>query len=368
MSQVRTAEDPTKAILSKSGLDGKYLCDYVINVATGCRHGCQFCYVPGTPNIRTRGAMLNEHADVEDYQSEWGDYVLYRDHLPAELPGKVERKRVWECSDAGLGVVGLSFHTDCFMDRRAADLAVQAVRILTDRGHHVRVLTRAPLNAATMPIRRDPAGRVVMRGTDALANAGDRLTVGASINSLDSEHVAAIERRAPPIEARLAGLQRLADAGVQVYVSMSPTYPTMGRADLRALLERLAGLEPAVVFHEPINPRGKNYNMTVRAARQAGQDDLADALKSITGASAWADYAVSHFRQVQELGAELDLPVHLWPDKDLLNHVDDDHRRWLQAWRDRQPPEDFAGRQLPEGDMPALPARRAALNEWEVSG
>jgi len=32
---VRTGADPTEAILSKSGLNNKYLCDYVINVATG---------------------------------------------------------------------------------------------------------------------------------------------------------------------------------------------------------------------------------------------------------------------------------------------------------------------------------------------
>lgn len=32
-------EDPTKTVLSESALNKKSLCDYVINVATGCRHG-----------------------------------------------------------------------------------------------------------------------------------------------------------------------------------------------------------------------------------------------------------------------------------------------------------------------------------------
>ncbi len=77
--EVRTGEDPTKAILSESGLNSKHLCDYVVNVATGCRHGCKFCYVPSTPNIRTRPDMLKEEVDVENGQKEWGKYVLYRE-------------------------------------------------------------------------------------------------------------------------------------------------------------------------------------------------------------------------------------------------------------------------------------------------
>ncbi|MFB6198381.1 MAG: radical SAM protein, partial [Halobacteriaceae archaeon] len=46
--------DPTKTVLSESKLHKKSLCDYVINVATGCRHGCKFCYVPSTPAVDSR--------------------------------------------------------------------------------------------------------------------------------------------------------------------------------------------------------------------------------------------------------------------------------------------------------------------------
>ena len=44
-----SATDPTKALLSESALSDHGVCDYVVNVATGCRHGCAFCYVPSTP-------------------------------------------------------------------------------------------------------------------------------------------------------------------------------------------------------------------------------------------------------------------------------------------------------------------------------
>lgn len=251
--RTRTGEDPTKAILSKSSLNDKHLCDYVINVATGCRHGCRFCYVPGTPNIRTRGEMLAEEADVEDGQEEWGDYVLYRDDIPDRLPGILDRKRTWRETEKGQGIVGVSFHTDCFMDKRAGDITAEVIRTLADHGKYVRILTRNPMLASSY--------------MDTFEAAGEHVTIGSSIPTLNEEHINAIEPDAPSVESRLRGLQRFADAGVPVYVSMSPTYPTIDTdAKMEELMARIADLDPNVVFHEPINPRGKNFQMTLEAA------------------------------------------------------------------------------------------------------
>ncbi|MFC4553515.1 MULTISPECIES: SPL family radical SAM protein [Halorussus] len=347
--EVRTAEDPTKTILSKSALSEKHLCDYVINVATGCRHGCQFCYVPATPNIRTRGEMLAEHADVADSQQEWGEYVLYRDTIPEELPGLLDRKRTWKRTENGCGIVGLSFSTDCYMDRRAGDITRAAVETLAEHGHYARVLTRNPLNA--------------VRHLDTFREAGEHVIVGSSINSLDANELGAVERRAPSPDARLRGLERFADAGVPVFVSMSPTYPTMDRADLRELMVRISALDPAVVFHEPINPRGANFDMTVEAAWSAGEDDLGAALARLRGREQWVEYACQHFQWVQELAEELDVPIHLWPDKQLVATVDGERERWLQAWRERQSPEAFAGRDTPDEGLPPLPSALDAYQE-----
>lgn len=341
MNKTKTGEDPTKAILSESALSDKYLCDYVINVATGCRHGCRFCYVPATPNIRTRGEMLEEEVGVEDGQREWGDYVLYRDGLAERLDGHLDRKRTWNESEKGCGVVGISFHTDCYMDKRAGDITRGVIEALADHQKHARILTRNPLNA--------------VRHLETFQAAGEYVTIGSSINSLDAAELKAIERNAPTPEARLKGLQRFANAGVQTYVSMSPTYPTMGKSDIRELMERLADVDPAVIFHEPINPRGANYEMTVAAAEEAGQDDLARALVEIQGHKQWLDYALKHFRWVQELAEELSLPVHLWPDKALLDIASGEQERYLREWRERQSPEQFAGRDTPDSPMPRPP-------------
>jgi hypothetical protein len=50
---------------------------------------------------------------------------------------------------------------------------------------------------------------------------------------------------------------------------------------------------------------------------------------------------------VQEIGRDLDLPVHLWPDKALVNRAESPEHEWLSAWRERQSPEPFAGRETP---------------------
>lgn len=332
-NDVTTAEDPTKAVLSKSGLNSKHLCDYVVNVATGCRHGCKFCYVPSTPNIRTRPEMLEREVEVENAQKEWGNYVLYRDDLGGRLEKHLSRKRSWDRSEKGCGIVGISFSTDCYMDGRAGRITRDVVDALSSHEKYGRVLTRNPILA--------------LQDIDVFKDAGQYATIGSSIPSLNEEEVHAIEPRAPSPDHRLRGLKEFNETGVNTYVSMSPTYPTTDRDELKALMERISEADPSVVFHEPINPRGSNFDMTVEAAREAGQDNLVRELVDMKDRDYWIRYAVTHLKWVQEIGEDLNLPIHLWPDKQLVSSTGGTVSEWLQHWRERQSPEEFAERNTP---------------------
>jgi len=341
--ELRTATDPTKAVLSESGLNSKHLCDYVVNVATGCRHGCKFCYVPSTPAIRTRPDMLKEHADVDHPQKEWGEYTLYRDDIVDRIDGILDRKQKWKRTERGCGVVGISFATDCYMDGRAGKITRKVIKSLAEHERHARVLTRNPILA--------------LQDADVFKEAGDYVTIGSSISSLDADKVASIEPRAPSPQHRLRGLQKFNEMGVNTFVSMSPTYPTMTRKEMRDQLLEVAKVDPDVIFHEPINPRSGNYRMTVQAALDAGEEHLHEELNRLQRQDNWLEYCLRQFVWMQDLGRELDLPVHLWPDKRQIKMTDGKVSEWLRAWKHRQSPELFAGRRLPKSGMPEIPEK-----------
>jgi DNA repair photolyase len=189
---------------------------------------------------------------------------------------------------------------------------------LVKREFPVRILTRSP--AVTRDI--DVFKRAVEMSEDL---DGDLIRVGSSIPCLDEEQVRAIEPKAPAPSARLRALEELSEAGVPVYVSMSPTYPTQDRADFDELIGRFADLGADVVFHEPINPRGGNFEMTIDAAREAGQDELAESLAHIrNNRDYWVEYSLKQMSWAEELGEKHGVDIHVWPDKQVLNQVDAD--------------------------------------------
>lgn len=335
------ATDPTKVALGESGLYHKSLCDYVINVATGCAHGCKFCYVPSTPNITARQEMLADRVGVEDGQQEWGSYLLYRDDLPERLARKLDRKQKWRQTDRGRGVVMLSSGTDCYQDRRTAQITRGCVVELVKRGFPVRILTRSP---------------AVVRDIDVFTEAvrksknldGQLVRVGSSIPCLDDEQVKSIEPGAPVPSSRLRALEKLSENDIPVYVSMSPTYPTQTRSDFDTLLGKFADLGAEVVFHEPINPRGGNFGMTIEAARENGQKDLASELEKISeDRKYWREYSLRQMEWAQEFGEKHGVDVHVWPDKQVIKHIGEKKAAELRAQRKAISPEDIATPPLP---------------------
>ena len=222
----------------------------------------------------------------------------------------------------------ISSGTDCYQDRRAAQITRECVIELVNHNKPVRILTRSP---------------AVVRDIDVFKAADGLVTVGSSIPCLDDEMVRAIEPGAPAPTTRLNALEEISNAGVPVYVSMSPTYPVQNRDDLRALLREFKErLDPDVVFHEPINPRGANFDMTVEAARDAGQQELATELAKLKDRDNWIEYSVRQLETVEELGEELNVPIHLWPDKQLIKYLDGEKQDKMREERERMDsPEDY---------------------------
>lgn len=324
---LRVNVDPTKAVLSESSLHKKSLCDYVINVATGCRHGCKFCYVPTTPAVSHREEMLDEQADVDDAQLDWGSYLLYRDDLPERLHEELRNydPEDWKQTERGRGVVMLSSGTDCYQDRRTAQITRGCIQELVNHDIPVRVLSRSPN---------------MTRDIDLFKEAGDNIIVGSSIPTLKTELARAMEPNAPPPMARFEALDEISRAGVPVYISMSPTYPTMDEYEIRNMLHLFNSLEPEVIFHEPINPRGKNFQMCFQAAKEAGFEEVTHQLEKLQDTKTWVHYALMQINQVQRIAEEFeDLQVHSWPDRKLVDLAPAKYRQQLKKMRKACSPE-----------------------------
>lgn len=279
--------EPILNPLSQSDLSKKGLCDWVINVASGCLHGCTFCYVPSTPAIRTRQKHLQAQG-VANPQLDWGNYLFLRENLGNRLRAVLQSKRSWRETPAGKGVVLLCSGTDPYQNQRARNLTRTAAEILLEFDKRIRILTRSPLWIKDLDLLCHP-----------------NITVGMSIPHSNDQLSRQIEPHAPRPSDRLKAMEKGKAAGCRLFIAMAPTPPpeVYDRKEWRSHLAKLLKLEPEVIFWEPINNRSS-----------AGQRMAAAGLN-------WPRQTRESFMQqwktLSEISTELgceDL-IHYWPDQ-----------------------------------------------------
>lgn len=116
----------------------------------------------------------------------------------------------------------------------------------------------------------------------------------------------------------------------------------MDRNDFWNTLTFIKALDPEVVFHEPINPRGANFQMCAQAAEEAGKDELAESLQKLNNHDKWVEYALEQINVVQTLAEEIGgLDIHSWPDRELVKATDGELRFKLSDMRKSISPEHF---------------------------
>lgn len=160
-----------------------------LNPYLGCAHRCSYCYVPDI---------------IQAERHRWGTYVIVKRNVATVLAKELPRrqpKRVYLCTG-----------TDPYQPAEAEHRITRGcLDRLVRRRWPVDVLTRSPL---------------VLRDTDLLAETDHR--VGLSVPTMDDAARAVVEPAAPPIDARLDALRRLADAGLVTYANLAPAYPPSG--------------------------------------------------------------------------------------------------------------------------------------------
>lgn len=285
--------------LQKSRLNKKGLCDYVINIASGCIHGCTFCYVPSTPAIRTKQTQLKEKG-VKDPQMEWGKYLFIRENIPELLDGILSRKKTWEQTSSGKGVVLLCSGTDPYQNQQTASITRKTLMVLLKHNKKVRILTRGLLWTQDLDLLASP-----------------NVTVGMSIPYLDDELSRKIEPQAPPPSKRYQALQEGHKANCRLYVAMAPTPPTMTEYNFKSNLEQLMLVNPEVIFWEPINARGTNGKRMVAAGL--------DFAESVMTKKSWAENFLHQWDLIEEAASCVGCleRLHFWPDPELKGYLDE---------------------------------------------
>ncbi|MEJ2671705.1 MAG: radical SAM protein [Deltaproteobacteria bacterium] len=223
------SEITIKTALVKSRIPGV---DYVINPYLGCGHGCRYCYA-----VFMR-RYARHHAGAP-----WGSFVEVKVNLARVLTAELARKK-------HPGQVFLSSVCDPYQPVELKyRLTRNCLEILGDFGWSVNILTRSPL---------------VIRDLDLFA-ALPGVSLGLSIPTDDDQVRRVLEPHAPSIQARIATLKKLHDAGLSPWVFIAPILPLDP-----ARLHGLIGPYASRVMMDPLN-----YRIQVRAIFQRHRWDYA---------------------------------------------------------------------------------------------
>jgi len=304
------------AVISPNNFVYKSLSNWSLNFAVGCGHGCRFCYVPSSSTNKLANSLLPY--GVRDPDAEWGSYVLLRPWDEARFRASLrtaENTPRRELNPDGNRAVMLCTTTDPYqvirhpdsaraneLTTRNLEMVKRALEIIRDESTlNVRIMTRSPL---------------ARQHFDLFKTFGPRLLFGMSLPTLRNDLAKVYEPQAPAPSVRLQTLERAKAEGVNVYVAMAPTYPECDADDLRRTLSAIKSLNPATIFHEPINIRADNVTRIVAQGRRLGIEVKADVFAT---RESWKNYSLDSLKTVVRLCRELGIGdrLHLWPDKGL---------------------------------------------------
>ena len=211
-----TEERPRSIIARNTSPDVPF--DRSINPYRGCEHGCIYCFA------RPSHAYLG-HSPGLDFETK----LVARPDAPQVLDREL-RKPSYRPE-----VIAIGTNTDPYQPlERDRGVMRGILEVLAAFRHPVGIATKGAL------VERD-AGLLSEMSAEGLAR------VGISITTLDPEIARRMEPRVPSPKRRLQALERLAKAGVETRVMVSPIVPGLTDPEIEAILQaaRDAGAQAA---------------------------------------------------------------------------------------------------------------------------
>jgi DNA repair photolyase len=279
-----TVEQPKTIITRNASPDVPF--DRSINAYRGCEHGCIYCFARPSHAFHD----LSPGLDFETKLFAKPDAPAL---LRAELmkPGYSPRP------------IAMGTNTDPYQPVEAKWRITRGLlEVMSECRHPVSITTKSDR---------------VTRDIDLLAPmAADGLAaVALSITSLDPKVARTVEPRAPHPERRLAAVRKLADAGIPVFVSISPVIPAITDHEMEHLLERAAGAGARAAFYLPVRlpwevaplfrawldehfPDRAGKVMSIVHQLRGGRDNDPNFFTRMQGQGPWADLLRTRFHRM----------------------------------------------------------------------
>lgn len=256
-------EDQSRSILSHNDAE-KVGFAFGLNPYRGCQHACAYC------EARRRHELLGFGAGT-DFDTK----VVVKPSAP-ELLRKAFESSAWKGD-----VVVFSGATDCYQPIEAAyRLTRRCLEVCAEYRNPVAIITK---------------GALIERDLDVLMqlHADARVTVSVSIPLWNVEVARALEPWVPTPARRMRIIRRLAEAGLDVGISVAPFILGLSEDDLVALLREAkhAGASRATMsFLRLPAPVDEVFAERVRAVLPLRAERI---LQRARGAGAYAELAAS---------------------------------------------------------------------------
>lgn len=216
-----TVERPRTIITRNQSPDVPF--DRSINAYRGCEHGCVYCFARPTHAFHDLSPGL-------DFESR----LFAKPDAPALLKAELG-KRGYSCAPIALGT-----NTDPYQPiERDWKITRQILEILHDCQHPVTLTTKSDR---------------VCRDIDLLVAMAARgqAAVMISVTTLDAHLARLMEPRAATPSRRIAAIRTLSDAGVPVFVSLSPMIPAINDHEIEAIVAAAAEAGAVGAYSIPV--------------------------------------------------------------------------------------------------------------------
>lgn len=216
-----TVEKPKTILTGNRSPDVPF--DRSVNPYRGCEHGCIYCFARPTHAYHDLSPGL-------DFESR----LFAKPDAPALLRAALA-KPGYQCRPIAFGT-----NTDPYQPiERDWRITRGCLEVLAETDHPLTITTKSDR---------------VTRDLDLLAPMAAKglVAVMLSVTTLDPRIAMTLEPRAPRPEKRLAAIRALSDAGVPVYVSISPVVPAITDHEMEHILERAAEAGARAAFFLPV--------------------------------------------------------------------------------------------------------------------